>query len=159
MTVVQLDILPGVHPNDWSPQVTKVLHIAVAGAELFDVLKIDPESLALARVDRVGGAVEPIPSDEPWLIDVTGEPSEWSGQYADLLPDGFLDLQLRFNARMVAQALALWKVAPNTAIELMLSGRLTDGTAFESRDSLVIEEVQPLSSHRKRTQRSSPERE
>ncbi|UCE62342.1 MAG: hypothetical protein JSU63_11635 [Phycisphaerales bacterium] len=158
LIIAQLDILPGIHPNVWDPQSTKALYVAIAGAEFFDILKVDPLSLALARVDRVGSDVRPMQADEPQLADVTGSPDEASTPVDRPHPDGIPDLLLRFDARMTVHALHLWKVGPNTPVDLVLHGNLLGGTAFEARDCLAAEELQPYSSHRKRAQRTTTER-
>ena len=153
--VIQLDVLPGLHPNVWSPGVTKAFHVAIAGSESFDILKIDADTVVLSRLDRLDAAVRPIPSAEPWLTDVTGWPEDWLEHHEDPRPDGILDLQLRFNARKLADILGLWEVEPETLVTLLLRGRFYDGTAFEARDCVMVEGAQPYTSERKRAHRSS----
>ena len=142
---VPLDIRPGSCPNPLQPESRGVLPVAlVAGPEL-DPLTVDLSSLELQRADGVGGAVLPLagpPGPSAQLEDVSrpaplGSCVDQETACDDMSPDGQTDWLLFFDLQQVAELLTVEPLPP-AVVELVLSGRLLDGTPIAGRDCVVV---------------------
>jgi hypothetical protein len=128
--VLPLDIKPGSCPN---PLSRGLLPMAVLGTMDYDVAMIDESSLRLARVDGVGGEVEPhnaVYEDVATPFD--GEPCDCH----DMGGDGIVDLLLMFRTPDVVDMLDLDGMSHGDVVELVVTGTLLDGTAFEAYDCI-----------------------
>jgi len=123
---VTLDIHPGSCPNPLSTKKQGVIPVAILGTQNFNVNDIDPTTILLEGVSPGKFAYEDVST--PFVGDACG--------CSDAGPDGYTDLTLKFPAPdVIAQ---LGAVTKNQEIELTLTGVLTDGTAFEARDCMII---------------------
>lgn len=61
---------------------------------------------------------------------------EYPGDRFGLVPDGFLDLALKFDKRAIFAALG--SVSDGDVVELTVTGQLLDGTAFNASDCVRI---------------------
>jgi hypothetical protein len=134
--VVPMDIKPTSCPNPFNlkyfddPENAKsmkggVLPVALLGTEFLDVHDIDVTSLLLEGVAPVRYAYE----------DVT-TPVYGECECTTLGPDGYTDLTLKFAVRAIT--VALGAVQPGDVVELTLTGKLLDGTPFETTDCVKI---------------------
>ncbi len=118
-----------------------MLPAAVLGTPIFDATTIDVSSVRLRRADGVGGSVAPmegLPGPHSVFEDV-GTPFE--GQACDCHAadgDGIVDLSMKFSIPDVVTSLQLHDLNPGAVIELVVTGTLLDGTAFEGRDCVTI---------------------
>ena len=138
---VPLDIKPGSCPNPLNRRSRGVLPVAILGAADFDATTIDVSSVVLARADGIGGGLAPHegpPGPHSVFDDVAtpfeGEPCDCH----DLGADGIPDLLMKFKTRQVVAALLLYELSPGATVELVVTGNLLDGTAFEARDCVTI---------------------
>jgi hypothetical protein len=137
---VYLDILPGECPNELNPRRFGTVRIAVVGTPTFEVWRINTTSLALSRADGVGGVVKPIHRRSGPVIrfaDVA-RPVD-----ADLCAcgtggDGVTDYVLSLSARDLIDTLELDSAKPDSAIRLLLTGSLLDGSLFSAADCVTI---------------------
>jgi hypothetical protein len=134
-----LDIKPGGCPNSFNNKLTGYgkLPVALVGTDEFDVATVDTSTLALARADGVGGSVSPL-AYHTRIGDVA---TPFDGDLCDcheLLGDGIDDLKLKFRRRTMTEVMELDDVPGGELVELVLSGELTDGTAFTARDCIRI---------------------
>ncbi len=128
-----LDVKPGSWPNPVNPKSKGVTPMAVLGTETFDVMSIDPDTLALSR-EGIGEEVAPI----RWAIEDVGTPFDGEpGDGHSLAGDGLLDLALKFDTQEMIEMLALIVMA-GEAVELEITGALMDGTPFEATDWIRI---------------------
>jgi hypothetical protein len=134
---VPLDIKPGSCPNSFNRHSNGNLPVALVGTDTFDVTSVDVASLVIARADGVGGGVPPTSSPPIVLEDVTapfaGEPCECD----ESVPDGIMDLSMKFNSDDLVEALELDLVGCQH-VELEVSGTLLDGTAFAGLDCVRL---------------------
>ncbi len=135
-----LNIKPGECPNSFSPKSRGQLPVALLAAEGLDVAEVDLESLRLQRSDGVGGYVVPSegpPGPHSTIEDVAGFSAGEGCRCVEAAPDGVLDLSLKFPRVEVRDAFGLADLPHGTEIELVLRGRLVDGTPFEATDCMV----------------------
>ena len=118
-----------------------VLPVAIVGSATFDVTQVDLATVRLARADGVGGGVAPHegpPGPHSVLDDVAtpfgGEPCDCS----DTAGDGVVDWSLKFETDELVQVLQLDSLAGSTTVELVLSGRLRNGSEFAASDCVVL---------------------
>jgi hypothetical protein len=131
--VLPLDIKPGSCPNPLNRGSRGLLPMAVLGTMDYDVAMIDESSLRLARVDGVGGEVEPHSAVyEDVATPFDGEPCDCH----DMGGDGIMDLLLMFRTPDVVDALELDGMSHGDVVELVVTGTLLDGTAFEAYDCI-----------------------
>ncbi|MDH3937524.1 MAG: FG-GAP-like repeat-containing protein, partial [candidate division Zixibacteria bacterium] len=127
------------HSDTITPGVSKVqpggfdkpkalLPAAVLGSADLDVTEIDPTTVTLAGVSAYRWSFEDVAT--PNLDDA--EPCECN----TIGSDGYTDLTLKFDKSAVIDALG--EVGNGDVIPLTLSGELTDGSAFEGVDCVVI---------------------
>lgn len=105
-----------------------VLPVAVLGSADLDVTTIDPETVLLNGVPplrwSIGDVAGPVGEDAEECECTTAG------------PDGFPDLLLKYNRAAIAATLG--PVTDGESIPLVLSGQLTDGTAFAGSDCILI---------------------
>jgi hypothetical protein len=135
-----MDIKPGNCPNVFNPGSNGVLKAALLGTEDFDVTMIDVSTVVIARADETGGEVPPIfdHGPAPKYEDVA---TPFMGELCDchnLEGDGFTDLYLSFDSGLVGPVLELEGMEHQSEAMLMITGELTDGTAFEAYDCVKI---------------------
>jgi hypothetical protein len=139
--VVPLDIKPESCPNPFNMKAQGFLPVALVGTPDFDVTMVDLSTLALTRADGVGGSVMPWqgPPGPNFAYEDVATPYDGDpcGCTTDG-PDGIMDLGMKFLRPMVTEALELGDLEGGTEVQLVLSGALTDGTAFTSSDCIVI---------------------
>ncbi len=152
--IIPLDIKPGSCPNplnvkapkidmwvltDQNPVVSKsqpddppkpkaVLPVAILGTADFDVSDIDPATVALEGVPALRWNIEDVSTP----VDEQAEECECNSLGAD----GYSDLTLKFDKLLIVEALG--EVHNGDVIPLTITGELTDGTAFEGTDCVVI---------------------
>lgn len=105
-----------------------VLPAAILGTADFDVTDIEPATLMLEGVPALHWNVEDVSTP-------VGEDAE-ECECNTLGPDGYPDLTLKFGIGGVVRALGA--VYDGDTIPLTITGELTDGTAFEGTDCVVI---------------------
>lgn len=142
---VPLDIRPGSCPNPIQPESGGVLPVGLVAGPEFDPLAVDLSSLELARADGVGGAVLPLagpPGPSTQFEDVSSPAPLESCTHEEIAcdhmsPDGQKDWLLFFDLQEVAELLTV-EPPPQAVVELVLSGRLLDGTPFAGQDCVVV---------------------
>lgn len=127
VTAVSFDIKPGGCPNPLNIKSKGVLPAAILGAEDFDVNSIDAASIRLAGVAAIRSGYEDVSS--PAADSNECECSEDGG-------DGFVDLTLKFDTQEIVAAIG--DVNNSDELILELEGVLSDGTAIEGSDCIII---------------------
>ncbi|MHC4091779.1 MAG: hypothetical protein ACYSVY_16190, partial [Planctomycetota bacterium] len=136
-----LDVRPSSCPNPFNRKSLGLLPIALVGTGNLDVAEVDLTSLLLARADGVGGSVAPNegpPGPHSVFEDVA---SPFEGELCDChdyASDGILDLSLKFWTQEVREALELNALPAGATVELVVTGALLDGTAFEASDCIKL---------------------
>jgi len=128
---VAVDIKPGSCPNPLNPASRGILPVAVLGAEDFDVNAIDIASIRLEGVAPVRSNYEDVSTP---VVDGNECDCSTTG------PDGYADLTLKFRTRDIVAELAtqIEDLTQGDMLALSLTGTLTDGTAIEGQDCVVI---------------------
>jgi serine protease AprX len=116
---VAVDVLPGSCENPFNPGRRGVLPALIAGAPDLDVRDVDVASLRLGGAGATRSSV-----------------ADWSGPGGEAecrtpSPDGFDDLWVAFDAADVAASLG--RAGSGDTAELVLTGRLNDGTPLEGQ--------------------------
>lgn len=135
-----LDIKPGSCPNSFNRQSGGVLSVALLGSEEFDASQVDLSILRLSRADGVGGSVSPHegpPGPRSVLEDVASPFDGLTCDCHDLDGDGVIDLSLKFRTQDVVEALGLEGLSSGALVELVVTGKTSDGCAFASRSDCV----------------------
>jgi hypothetical protein len=138
---VPLDIRPGACPNPVNVRSRGKVPIAIVGTDSLDVTEIDTTSLVLRRADGVGGTVLPIVKRSGRIGSIEDVATPFEGELCDcheLGGDGIDDLVIRFSTRQVARTLQLDGANRGDAIELTVSGYLSDGREFTASDCITI---------------------
>ncbi len=130
-TPVEVDIKPGSCPNPLNVASKGVLPVAILGSDTFDVTTIDAASIFLDGVPAIRSSLE----------DVAAPASD--GNECDCNspgPDGYSDLTLKFRTHQVVEELIDWpgELAQGETLLLTLTGELSDGTAIEGTDCVVL---------------------
>jgi hypothetical protein len=136
-----LDIKPGACPNRFVRHSQGVLLAALAASPGFDVHTIDTTSLTMARADGVGGTVTPMfyPVSSAAQYRDLATPYEGPDCTCDNLgADGITDLVLKFRGSEIDATLELGNLSAGSAVELVVSGTLVDGTPFAASDCLML---------------------
>ncbi len=137
-----LIIKQGACPAPVNPGSNGLTLMLLVGDADFDVSSVDTSTLALSRCDGVGGSVGPAtitfkdlnhPNPAPATCATGGCTCN-----ADQSSDGIDDLELKFDTADMASALELDDLAVDEIVTLVLSGELTDGTAFTASDCIRI---------------------
>ncbi len=130
-TPVEVDIKPGSCPNPLNLASRGVLPAAILGAEDFDVNTIDAGSIRLEGVPTIRTSYEDVATPV-----VDGNECECTSQG----PDGYTDLTLKFRTQEIVEELVNSGVelVDGQPIMLTLTGALSDGTAVEGVDCIVL---------------------
>jgi len=136
-----LDIKPGSCPNSFNRKSHGVLPVALLGSDEFDVMKIDIDTVELARADGVGGSVAPHegPPGPHSVHEDVGTP--FHGEACDCHEaggDGIVDLFMKFKSDGVVVILLLNELDPGALVELVVTGSLLDGTPFAATDCIRL---------------------
>jgi hypothetical protein len=131
-----LDIRPSVCPNLVHRYQPGILVAALVSDVDFVISyrDIDISSLRLRRADGLGGSVRPIYFRRNFLIDVAA-PAE-SNACSTFGVDGMVDLRLFFGQVRLVSALDLGDF--KGSLDVCLSGRTSDGTAFNACDQITM---------------------
>ena len=136
-----LDIKPGSCPNPLNRKSKGVLPVAILGSADFDVTQLDVSTLQLARADGVGTPVDPNegppgPHSEfedvgtPFIGDVC--------ECDETVPDGTMDLTMKFRTQTVVRDLQLNPLAAGEEVELMIIGEYLDGAEYTSVSDCIV---------------------
>lgn len=114
-------------PDD-PPKPKPVLPVAILGTVDFDVSDIDPTSVVLEGVPALRWNIEDVSTP-------VGEDAE-ECECNTLGADGYPDLTLKFDKGLIVEALG--EVYDGDVVALTITGELSNGTAFEGTDCVVI---------------------
>lgn len=134
---LSLDIKPGSCRNPLNRKSRGKLPTAILGTADFDVSSIDLASAELSRADGLGGSVGPLVGKSN--IKDVGTP--FDGELcgcAEERGDGIDDLSMKFSVAELVETLELGELEIGESVELVVSGNLVDGTAFEARDCVWL---------------------
>jgi hypothetical protein len=136
-----LDIKPGACPNGLNVRSEGKLSVALLGTADIDVSRIDATTIQLSRADGEGGSASPLegPPGPHTVIEDAGTP--FDGAPCDchaMEGDGIPDLSMKFSTPALVDSLELDDLPDGEWVELVVTGSLMDGTAFEARDCVEI---------------------
>ncbi len=126
-TAVDIDIKPGSCPNPLNTKSKGVLPVAILGTTDFDANDVDVSTVQLEGVSPLRSNIEDVSTPL-----VNGVECDCTTDGAD----GFDDLTLKFDSRVIVAALG--PVSDGDQIVLTLTGNLLDGTAIEGQDCVII---------------------
>jgi hypothetical protein len=129
--VVPFDIKPGSCPNPLNLKSQGVLPVAILGTAEFDVSTIDRASIRLHGVAPRRSSLEDVAT--PFTGEITSCES-----CAELGPDGYMDLTLKFSTQEIVQAIGVDNVNDGDCFILTLTGKLNDGTPIIGEDVVRI---------------------
>jgi hypothetical protein len=121
---VDFDVRPGSCPNPLNNRSQGLLPTAVLGTADFDVTQIDLATLQVEGVAPIRSGFDDVAA--PYYGDVADN----ACGCAESGPDGFMDLELKFETADLGLAAADGK--------LTLTGNLLDGTPIEGTDCIVL---------------------
>jgi hypothetical protein len=121
---VVVDIKPGSCVNPLNIKSNGVLPVAILGTQDFDVLDIDALTIQLVGVDAVRSSYEDV-----------GTPADGEDCATDL-PDGILDLVLKFDTQAIVEAIG--EVTDGEEVILELIGLSNDDTPIVGQDYITI---------------------
>ncbi len=124
---VAYDMIPGSCPNPLNPKNHGVTSALLLGSADFDVSEINTSSL------RLEDWVSP---EKIRVADMASSSDGGGHPCADMFPDGYPDLSIKFKTQDIAAVMG--QVKKGDAIHLHLRGRLFDGTVFEGEDVVMI---------------------
>jgi hypothetical protein len=124
---VSCDMIPGSCPNPFNPKSRGVTSALLLGSANFDVSEINISSL------RLEDWVSP---KKVRVADMASSSDDGGHPCADMFPDGYNDLSLKFSAQDIADVTA--GVRKGDSVQLRLRGRLFDGTVIEGEDVVMI---------------------
>lgn len=124
---VGVDIKPEFCPNYLSVNSRGTLSVAILGTEVFDVNEVDVASVRLNGVASVGHSYEDVATPV-----ADGNECDCNTEGAD----GYLDLELTFKIQDLVDTFP--DVNGGDVLSLALEGALTDSTAIEGSDCVVI---------------------
>ena len=127
VTVISVDIQPGTCPNSLSVRNKGAIPVAILGTDDLDVQNIDPATLLLEGISPLRWSIKDVatPVSGGEECDCTSEG-----------PDGFNDLNLKFDSQELIAALG--EINDGDELVLTLTGDLLDGTPIEGSDCVVI---------------------
>ncbi len=134
-----MDIMPGTCPASASLPARGYLTVALVG---LDVQQVNVNSVRLVRADGAGNAVDSVngpPAQAPQFRDVAGPSTPCS--CPDRGPDGMADLVLSFKTDKVFKSLRLDDLPNGSRVELKITGKLMNGSAFSASDCLTVQTV------------------
>jgi hypothetical protein len=147
-TSATMNIRPDDCPNNVAVSGNGFLPVALAGDDGFDVSMVDLSSLVLIRTDGLGGEVVPRfggPGPKPQLTDLVS-PYEVVDCACELTKaDGITDLRISFYVKEVV-GLFDQDELDDGAVELALTGALTDGSSFVAVDCVTWVGIGPAAS-------------
>ena len=132
-----VDIRPGVCPNNFNVYMPGVLITALLGSPSFNVNDVDTSSIQISRLDGVGGSV-PVNADSFWYTDIA---TPFIGNQCDchtLGADGHQDLYMKFDKQAMIDNLNFDELECGSIVPLRVTGSLSNGTPFTSTDCIVI---------------------
>jgi hypothetical protein len=166
LNVRRVDLKPGECPNTLSRSSKGVFDVAIPGRPDFDVRQVDLASVRIARADGLpidgstGDPASVAPNEGPpgphSTIEDVATPFE--GPFcgcSEEAGDGIPDLVLRFQTEELVDVLALDPLPSGDPLPLVVSGRLLDGTPFESASDCA-KLVPPEKKSRKRASLDGP---
>jgi hypothetical protein len=134
MIEVAVDIKPTSCPNPLNTGQRGVVPVAILGAANFDVSRVDPASVRIAGVAPLRWSMEDVATP---YTPYTGKQSCMDCTTSG--PDGFMDLDLKFDAQQLAAALG--QVSDRQCLAVTLTGNLKaefGGTPIKGEDVLRI---------------------
>ncbi len=134
-----LDIRPGVCPNPFKPRGHGRMRVALIASGGFDIMTVDLGSLRLSRADGKGGKVAP--RERRRGPKFAREDRPFSGGGCECRPTGGPNTRgilLVFEGDDLTDALGLAKFDNGERVELIVSGKLTNGTPFTAADCVTI---------------------
>lgn len=140
-----LDIRPSACPNIVNRDARGLVAVVLVSDMDFAASRVDVSSLQLTRGDGVGGTALPLPGRRgirAVALDLAAPAV--SGMCSTFGVDGLVDLRLMFGQAQIVDNLELAAVAPNTTVELCLSGQSFTGTPFSVCDDVIVVELAPL---------------
>jgi hypothetical protein len=146
--VLSLDLFPDACPNELNPGSRGALWAALVGSADLDVNDIQIATVSLNTFDFAGASLE---SGQYRIWDSTTIPDgSFEPDCTPNGPDGFDDLNLKFDLEDVARLLG--PNAMGDEARLVVSGLMTDGTPFKAEDRIRIVGVDiddpPVEPHR-----------
>jgi hypothetical protein len=137
-----LDIKPGSCPNSFNRRSRGVLPVALVGDTDFDVLDVDVTTLALSRLDGVGGSVEPLNGPPGPGIEIADVASPFDGDVEscechEVEGDGIDDISMKFRTQELVDVLMLGDRDPGELVPLVLSGQ-ANGIDFTATDCIRL---------------------
>ena len=137
-----LDIKPGSCPNSFNRKSHGVLSVALMSTEDLDVTMVDIATLRISRADGVGGEAAPNegpPGPHTMYKDfATPFFGEETCECAALGADGIDDVSMKFKTDNVVGMLEMDDFPGGAWVELVVTGTLTDGTAFTASDCVRL---------------------
>lgn len=140
---VTVDVMPDVCPN--APFDRRIplgtIDVAIIGSAEFDPQLIELNTLRLSRTHGGAGEVAPVLRRgviRAVVADVGTTVDRTMCSCEEQEPDGIDDLIVSFSALDVYRAFGVRKLAPDTQIEVRLTGNTRNGTAFEAEDCMTI---------------------
>lgn len=129
LNITGLRDTPGGNGKDAGKSLNKggVLPTAIVGSESFDVTEVDVSTLLLEGIEPLRHAYEDVTRPGTDGGECTCTPEG---------PDGIVDLTLKFSCKDIAGAIG--DVENGDVVPLTITGSLTDGTAFEASDCVLI---------------------
>lgn len=124
---VDFDIKPGSCPNPFNVGSQGVLPTAILGSENLDVNSIDTASIRLEGIAPIRSSFEDVAAAGD-----AQTPCECTTQGAD----GFTDLTLKFDTQEIVNAIG--EVVDGEMLQLVITGKLIDGTKIEGSDCIRI---------------------
>ena len=124
---VSVDIKPEFCPNYLSMNSRGTLSVAILGTEVFDVYEVDVASVRLNGVAAVRHSYEDVATPV-----ADGDECDCTAEGAD----GYLDLEFAFKIQDLVDTFP--DVNGGDVLSLTLEGALTDGTAIEGSDCVII---------------------
>jgi hypothetical protein len=124
---VDFDIKPGSCPNPFNVGSQGVLPVAILGSENLDINSIDMTTIRLEGIAPIRSSFEDVaaPADAQNPCDCTTQGA-----------DGFTDLTLKFDTQEIVNAIG--EVVDGEMLQLVITGKLTDGTKIEGSDCIRI---------------------
>jgi len=141
--VIQVDVLPGVCPNELNAVGirSRVVEVALVGSDAFNPSTVDRSTLRLSRADGVGGEISPGLSRRKataYSADVTAPRPDWTYDCGDSQEDGTLDLVVGFSFSTMVEQFQLRGLSAGDTLRLRVTGNLVDGTPFSASDCLTL---------------------
>jgi len=128
---VPVDVHPQSCPNPINVNSPGVIPAAILGTSTFDVTLVNASTVKLQGVPALRSSLE---DDATPFFPLVGRKN--ATDCNDFGPDGFIDLNLKFDSEAVAAALGT--VTDGQVLNLKLTGQLNDGTPIVGEDVVKI---------------------